>query len=112
MGHNCLQWPSLKKRNGVGEAGELAQQLKALVLIEDQGLIPSTHTAAHNYLNSSSRGSDTLPLASVGPGSRWDGRRHTSRQNVHMQGINKLKKEKELQPHVWTGWQFQAVSEK
>jgi len=39
------------KKYGVGEAGEMAQWLRALAsLPKYPGSVPSTHTAAHNWL--------------------------------------------------------------
>jgi hypothetical protein len=41
--------------------GEVAQWLRALTdLAGEPGLIPSSHMAAHNHLNSTFRGSDAL----------------------------------------------------
>ena len=41
----------LLKKNKMGWAREMAQQLRAFVALEqDPGLIPSTHIAAHSHL--------------------------------------------------------------
>lgn len=41
-------------------AGEMAEQLEHLLLLQDPGLIPRTHIVTHNIYHSSSRGADTL----------------------------------------------------
>lgn len=38
----------------------MAEQLRALVLVDDPGLVPSIHTVARNYQSFHSRGSDAL----------------------------------------------------
>jgi hypothetical protein len=66
-------------------AAEMAQQLRALTAIpKDLNSIPSTHRAAHNYYNFSSRG----PTPS---------HRHICKQttNKHKIKINHLKRERE-----------------
>ena len=43
------------------EDGERVQQLRALVVLpENPGSVPSTHTVTHNHLNTGSRGSKAL----------------------------------------------------
>jgi hypothetical protein len=51
------------------EGGEMIQQIRALVVLpDDLGSIPSTHTVAHNHTYSSSMCSNTLflPLQELG----------------------------------------------
>lgn len=60
----------------------MTQWLRVLVLIEDLGLIPGTHTAPTTVHSSSSRGSDILI------GTRHVLGAHTCRQNLHIHRIN------------------------
>jgi hypothetical protein len=63
------QEPSSRRKTHIILARNLAQQVRApLALLEDPGSSLSTHMAAHNCLDSSSRGSDDLfwpPWASM-----------------------------------------------
>ncbi|MGE9641647.1 hypothetical protein ACQP3J_31930, partial [Escherichia coli] len=47
----CTSCPNLKKKKCICEAGEMAQQLRALVALpEDLGSVPRTDMAVHNHL--------------------------------------------------------------
>lgn len=63
-------------------AGEMARQLRTLVsFVEDLGLVPSIHGAAHN---TSSRGFDTVHFLTSKGTRRNMVYIHTHRQNMHI----------------------------
>ena len=67
----------------------MAQQLRALVLVDDPGLVPSTHIVARNDQSFHSRGSDALFCPEQAPGLHV--RINICRQDTNTHKINKPK---------------------